>query len=183
MGNNQSKAATSRKGESHPRTEQSLESRNLHIPEPDEVLSESIFHSMLTLERGRAERSGKPFVLMLLDANLENGKAERILQRALQVIKSSKRETDLCGWYARGAIVGIIFTEVSQDEQPITQKLRAKIEAAFAKQLGKEQSSRISMSVHVFPEGMESGNHGRSDDSEFYRDHRRNGTRKRLHMA
>jgi len=34
----------------------------------EEVLVESVFHSMLTLERRRAERSRKPFVLMLLDA-------------------------------------------------------------------------------------------------------------------
>jgi len=35
----------------------------------EEVLQEESFRSMLTLERRRAERSRKPFVLMLLDAS------------------------------------------------------------------------------------------------------------------
>src|SRR3984957_4641133 len=90
----------------------------------DEVLIENVFHSMLTLERRRAERSRKPFVLMLLDANLENGTAEAILKQAVNVVVASKRETDLVGWYKQGAILGIIFTEISQDgEVPITETL------------------------------------------------------------
>ena len=35
----------------------------------EEILLEESFRSMLTLERRRAERSRKPFVLMLLDAS------------------------------------------------------------------------------------------------------------------
>ena len=68
---------------------------------------------MLTLERRRAERSRKPFVLMLLDANLENGTAEEILRQAVDIVVASKRETDLVGWYKQGAILGVIFTEVN----------------------------------------------------------------------
>ena len=59
--------------------------------EPEEILEENVFHSMLTLERRRAERSRKPFVLMLLDANLENGIAEVILRQAIDIVVASKR--------------------------------------------------------------------------------------------
>src|SRR5882762_2567731 len=75
------------------------------------ALQENVFHSMLNLERRRAERSGKPFVLMLLDANLENGPAAGILRQAVDIMIATKRETDLVGWYQRAAILGIIFTE------------------------------------------------------------------------
>src|SRR5260370_21975639 len=57
------------------------------------ALQENVFHSMLTLERRRAERSGKPFVLMLLDANLEYGSAAGILEQAAEVIIASTRQT------------------------------------------------------------------------------------------
>ena len=57
-------------------------SRHTDIERDEEVLMENVFHSMLTLERRRAERSRKPFVLMLLDANLENGTAERLCRIA-----------------------------------------------------------------------------------------------------
>ncbi len=44
-----------------------------------EILQEETFHNMLTLERRRAERSRKPFVLMLLDAGgfLDAGAAKQ----------------------------------------------------------------------------------------------------------
>ena len=100
-------------------------SRHTDIERDEEVLMENVFHSMLTLERRRAERSRKPFVLMLLDANLENGTAEAILKQAVNVVVASKRETDLVGWYKQGAILGIIFSEVNlEGELPITETLR-----------------------------------------------------------
>jgi len=77
------------------------------------ILTESVFHSMLTLERRRAERSRKPFVLMLIDANLEDGEAAGILRQSVDIALASSRETDLVGWYKEDAILGIIFTEVN----------------------------------------------------------------------
>jgi hypothetical protein len=105
---------------------------------------------MLTLERRRAERSRKPYVLMLLDANLENGSAEGILKEAIGVIVTAKRETDLIGWYRMGAILGVIFTEVTlEGDTPITERLRKKIETAFIKHMGGERASRIAISMHT----------------------------------
>src|SRR5579864_8492053 len=119
--------------------------------EPEELLPENVFHSMLTLERRRAERSRKPFVLMLIDANLENGTAEVILRQAVDIVVSSKRETDLVGWYKQGAILGVIFTEVNLEGE-LTETLRAKMETAFIKHLGRDRSAKIAISVHIFPE-------------------------------
>src|SRR5215471_17895212 len=83
----------------------------------DEVLQEESFHSMLMLERRRAERSRKPFVLMLLDASasVESKTAGRLLSRVCSVLLKSTRETDLIGWYQQGAVLGVIFTEVSSE--------------------------------------------------------------------
>ena len=135
----------------------------------EQVLGENVFHSMLTLERRRAERSRKPFVLMLIDANSENGATEKILRQAVDIVLASKRETDLAGWYKQGVIVGIIFTEVSQEtEIPITETLRTKIETVFVKHLGRERSAKIAMSVHVFPEGWEKKGDGWAEDSKLY---------------
>jgi hypothetical protein len=118
--------------------------------QPEEVLDERVFHSMLTLERRRAERSRKPYVLMLLDANLENGSAEGILKEAINVIVAAKRETDLVGWYRKSAILGIIFTEVTlEGETPITERLRTKIETAFNLHMGKHRASKIAISMHT----------------------------------
>src|SRR6266704_2607810 len=68
-------------------------------------LQEETFHSLLTLERRRAERSRKPFVLMVLevDASLEANVADRILSQVTSVLLKSTRETALIGWYKNGA--------------------------------------------------------------------------------
>lgn len=152
--------------------------------EQEEVLLENVFHSMLTLERRRAERSRKPFVLMLLDANLENGTAEQILMQAVDVVVATKRETDLVGWYKQGAILGIIFTEVSlEGERPITETLRAKIDTAFLKHLGRDRAAKIAISTHLFPENWDRNSSGRVADSALYPELNRKGPRKKLPLA
>src|ERR1700733_15323938 len=139
--------------------------------EPQGVLEESVFHSMLTLERRRAARSHKPFVLMLLDANLESGPAEEILMQAVDIVVTSKRETDLIGWYKSGAILGIIFAEVSMaGDSPITDTLRTKVETLFVKHLGRERASQIAISVHIFPESYDKDGSGWVADSKLYPD-------------
>lgn len=154
------------------------------VERDEEVLLENVFHSMLTLERRRAERSRKPFVLMLIDANLENGTAEIILKRALDIVVVSKRETDLVGWYKQGAILGIIFTEVNLEaECPITETLRSKIETAFIKHLGRESAAKIAISMHIFPESWDKNSSGWVADSKLYPDLNRKGSRKRLPLV
>ena len=153
-------------------------------PQQEEVLLESVFHSMLTLERRRAERSRKPFVLMLLDANLENGAAESILLQAVDIVVATKRETDLVGWYKNGSIVGVIFTEVNlEGEVAITDTLRIKMETAFIKHLGRERAARVAISLHVFPESWDKDSTGWVADSKLYPDLKRRGARKRLPLV
>jgi len=148
------------------------------------ALQENVFHSMLTLERRRAERSGKPFVLMLLDANLEYGSAAVILEEAAEVIMASKRETDLAGWYKKSDILGVIFTEVSiEGERPLTEILRTKFETALAKDLGREKAAKIAISLHVFPEIWDRNDSGWVADAKLYPDLNRGNSRKRMPLV
>ncbi len=148
------------------------------------MLTESVFHSMLTLERRRAERSRKPFVLMLVDANLENGAAAGILRQAVDISLASSRETDLVGWYKEDSILGVIFTEVNIEvNQPITEVLRIKFETAFVKHMGRENAAKIAISLHVFPEAWDKDHAGWVSDSKLYPDLKRKVSRKRLPLA
>ena len=133
------------------------------------VSREEAFHVILKLERRRAERSGKPFILMLLDAHQENGTARAILRQTLAVLTSSTRETDPIGWYRDGAILGVIFTEVGNDEIGlIAETLRAKIRSSLQEQLGSETTEKIAVSLHVFPEHWDRGDSGWVVDSTLY---------------
>jgi lipopolysaccharide/colanic/teichoic acid biosynthesis glycosyltransferase len=184
MGNSYSRISPPGQRESHLKVSAPNYSRSSDGAQQEEVLQENVFHSMLTLERRRAERSRKPFVLMLLDTNLENGTAEVILRQAVEIVIASKRETDLVGWYKRGAILGVIFTEVSvEGELPITETLRTKIETAFVKHLGRDRASKIAISLHIFPESWDKDSSGWVADSKLYPDLKRKGSRKRLPLV
>jgi len=184
MGNSYSRISPPGQRESQLKVAAPNYSRRFDGAQEGEVLVENVFHSMLTLERRRAERSRKPFVLMLLDANLENGAAEEILRQAVSIVVASKRETDLIGWYKQDAILGIIFTEVSMEgDLPITETLRTKIESAFIKHLGRERTAKIAISLHVFPESWDKDSSGWVADSKLYPDLKRKGSRKRLPLV
>jgi hypothetical protein len=155
--------------ETQPKSSRPNSARRSGGEHPKEVLAENVFQSMLALERRRADRSGKPFILMLLDANLENGAAEEILMGAVSIAVMSKRETDLAGWYKQGAILGIIFTEVSlEGEFPVMEILRLKFETSFVKQLGRDRAGKIAISVHLFPESWKKNDNGQAEDSKLY---------------
>ncbi len=186
MGNSYSRISPPGQRESRLNVPGPSQSRPSEDPYKDQedILAENVFHSMLTLERRRAERSRKPFVLMLLDANLENGTAEEILKQAVEIVVASKRETDLVGWYKRGAILGIIFTEVNlEGDVAITETLRAKIETAFIKHMGRERASKLAISVHIFPESWDKDSSGWVADSKLYPDLKRKSSRKRLPLV
>jgi hypothetical protein len=65
------------------------------------VANEELFNSMLSLERKRTERTGDPFVLMILDISLLNGNAlHRKIGETCGAIRAATRDTDVHGWYA-----------------------------------------------------------------------------------
>ena len=144
--------------------------RNETAPQSD-IFTEDVFQAMLTRERRRAERSRKPFVLMLLDAHRENGLAENILRQALGAIGAATRQTDVVGWYKQSAIVGIIFTELGNDEiVAIAEALRAKIGSRVGASLGGEMAAKIVISIHIFPENWDRNHAGWHADSKLYPD-------------
>src|SRR6202041_361521 len=77
-----------------------------------EVLNEGTFKRMIAVERKRTERSGEPFLLMLLEAGNPQSleKNEKALNNILSVLPLSIRDTDIIGWYKDRPPVGGIFT-------------------------------------------------------------------------
>ena len=147
-------------------------------------LAESVFQSMLTLERRRAERSRKPFVLMLLDAMHEDGSAAPLLSSALKVVESNSRETDVVGWYKNGVILGVIFTEVATNSKElVTETLRRKMLSGLEKEVGPEQSTNIAISFHVFPDQWDREQRDWTADQRLYPDLNHKTPQKRLTLA
>jgi lipopolysaccharide/colanic/teichoic acid biosynthesis glycosyltransferase len=150
------------------------------------VLPQETFHTMLAFERRRAERSRKPFVLMLLDAHvlLESWPGEKVLEQIIPILSSSTREIDLIGWYKEGMILGVIFTEVSVDGgNPITEVLHSKVVKALHDELDRRFTSNLIVTVHLFPENRDPGKPERVADIRLYPDLAQKDSKKRLPLA
>jgi len=132
-----------------------------HVPTGrDAALKEDVFHAMLTLERRRAERSRKPFVLMLLDSHLirENGFQTSMVDTLISAVSEATRETDLVGWHEQGKVLAIIFTELNlEGRTPITEVLHSKMLKALQHHLDHKLVSKLIITAHVFPESWDAG--------------------------
>jgi lipopolysaccharide/colanic/teichoic acid biosynthesis glycosyltransferase len=116
------------------------------------------FDRLLYLERKRAERSRRPFLLLRLDLeNLQIGKEDHGLAKELgDALSSCTRETDIRGWLEQGKVVGIIFTEMGIVDEIVKGKIFLKIRDKLCDALGPQAVSKIKVSYHIFP-GISNG--------------------------
>jgi lipopolysaccharide/colanic/teichoic acid biosynthesis glycosyltransferase len=148
-----------------------------------EILREDTLHAMLTLERRRAERSRKPFVLMLLDSHAvpKNGNGAKFTEQLTSVVCDATRETDLIGWYEEGSILAVIFTEISlEGANPITEVLHSKVVAALRENIDHRLAPKLVVTVHLFPESWDQDRPDRVADIRLYPELTRKNSRKRL---
>jgi lipopolysaccharide/colanic/teichoic acid biosynthesis glycosyltransferase len=119
------------------------------------LLPEPLFVRALRLERKRAERSRKLFVLMVVDVagRPRNGDTKALLWRSVPAILSSIRETDVAGWHQDQTALGVIFAELGPaDEKTIVSALRTKVTAVLQSGLSAEELAGLRITFHRFPE-------------------------------
>jgi lipopolysaccharide/colanic/teichoic acid biosynthesis glycosyltransferase len=151
----------------------------------ERLLNQEAFHAMLTLERRRAERSKAPFILLLVDTRLihKNGNSASFFERLTSVASGSTRETDVIGWYETSNTLGIIFTETTLLEEPaVAEILRSKIAAGLQNEFGPEISSKLIITVHVFPQNVANKPGPHTVEAEIYSDMTAKSARKRVPM-
>lgn len=135
------------------------------------VIREESFQSLLMLERRRAERSHKQFVLMLLDGRLLgiNESIKTLMGGAIAVLSRSTRETDLVGWYKEGQVLAVLFTEINcEGETPITDILHSKVLGALQRELDPDLLTHLRTSIHLFPENKGEDNSDPLADISLY---------------
>lgn len=119
------------------------------------LLAEPSFTRILTLERKRTERSGKPFILVLLNlrrAREMNGDYHHLLHQVVGRVTAFMRETDVIGWYQNEEILGAIFTELV-DVKAAINSITGKLKAALEADAGPSRTALIDISCLVFPDG------------------------------
>jgi exopolysaccharide biosynthesis polyprenyl glycosylphosphotransferase len=134
-------------------------------------LTEEAFHAMVALERRRAERSRKPFVLMLLDvqALLKKENSGELFEQVKSAVRAASRETDIIGWYKQGGILAAIFTEVTLPEKdPITQVLLTKVVESVHTHVDREFAAEVIITAHLFPESARQPSSETAADAKLY---------------
>jgi hypothetical protein len=123
------------------------------------VLGEVAFQRIVSLEKKRTERSGKPCLLMLLDAGdgILLQRKRDLLGKVVAALVSFTRETDVTGWYKQDRIAGVMFTEVNPDGlELILKTMLGRLKETLATELSSQQLTQINISFRLFPE-IESG--------------------------
>ena len=81
---------------------------------------EAPFHYLLSVERKRARRSGRPFLLLFVDLDPRPATGVRIDHRdALRLFSAlwgCLRETDIVGWYRQHRVAGVLLPDVGEGE-------------------------------------------------------------------
>jgi hypothetical protein len=122
------------------------------------ILHEPAFQRMLSLERKRAQRSQKPFLLTLLEMQNELAaeKSRKTLARILAALDSTTRETDVTGWYKEDGVVGVMFTEIAmEDRSSILATIMARVSETLRSHLTAQQFAQVGISFHLYPEARD----------------------------
>lgn len=136
-------------------------------------LTEDAFRRMILIERRRTERSGCPFLLMLLDAGSyqakdNNGKGLDTMMAALLL---STRETDIVGWYKDRLVVGAIFTGLGiEDKNVVLGAILTRVSNTLRENLTCEQFNKVGISFHFFPDDWNGCLPNKSNGSVLYPD-------------
>lgn len=122
------------------------------------VLNEDDFHRMIALERQRADRAKKQFSLILVDLgeSLPSSKNSRKLASIAYALACATRDIDWTGWYKHGSVVGVLFTEITDDQKnSLVTALFDRVSTVLRNTLSGDQFRRIRIAAHLYPEDWE----------------------------
>jgi len=127
-----------------------------HVDSDSNFRDERLFHNDLSLERKKTGRSERPFLLMTIDISCLNGNEnkEKTLNHLKSRILGLTRETDIKGWYTDHTVIGIIFTEVDDDDTTlVTNTILERVNSGLFHILGSNYLDEIGISLQWFPNG------------------------------
>ena len=134
-----------------PRPQSDRCSCGFEIEGAQHVYNEEAFRYFLEIERIRSERSGHPFLLLLVDlrATAKGGsEIDELSSVALfAALGRCVRDTDFIGWYRAGSIVGAVLTQHSRcgaDPQvAVTRRLRRALRETLPSELAGRLHVRV----------------------------------------
>jgi lipopolysaccharide/colanic/teichoic acid biosynthesis glycosyltransferase len=150
------------------------------------LLNEDAFVSMLYLERRRAERSHKRFVLILVDvkAVLSGSHKDRTTLALSSALAEGTRETDIMGWYLENNIMGVIGTELGKaSNQVVQERFLSRLRKVFEASVDLKRNPSISVSFHFFPEDEQKEKDNHSANIALYPEMQKREEKKKVSLT
>jgi lipopolysaccharide/colanic/teichoic acid biosynthesis glycosyltransferase len=138
-----------------------------------QILPENVFLEMLGLERKRAERSHRKFLLLLLDAEDAASTEIRaeVLNGVTRAMDAVRRDTDPAGWYQSNSILGVIFTDLGAlDDTATVNRLLQRVHEALSAQLSFADLQNVHITAHIFSDKSDANASEIAADPAFYPD-------------
>ena len=129
-----------------------------------QAYNEQAFRYFLAIERKRSERSGCPFLLLLVDLKEQSGVSVRIDPMVALTLFSALwlclRETDCVGWYREERVAGAVLTELG-DRRPteVCRLVGQRVSGVLCEGLPSNVAHRLHVRVYHHPgsERIDSG--------------------------
>lgn len=119
--------------------------------------NEQAFRYLLAIERKRSERSGCPFLLLLIDLNEQEGASARLDSMVANNLFSNLwlclRETDFVGWYREACVAGAVLIELG-DRRPteVSRLIGQRVSERLYERLPSDVSRRLRVRIYQHPE-------------------------------
>jgi exopolysaccharide biosynthesis polyprenyl glycosylphosphotransferase len=101
-----------------------------------------------------------------------------------RVLDAGIRETDVRGWYRKGRVIGVLFTELESASRAVREKIFAKLLLSLAAEIDRQDLEKIEVTFHVFPEDQDKGNGHGHFNMKLYKDllegNRQNGLSRKM---
>jgi hypothetical protein len=117
-----------------------------------EAYNEEAFRHFLTIERKRAERSGRSMLLLMVEFNAEpNSETQMdaaVTARLFTALSESVREIDFIGWYRTGRVAAAVLTQGPDAPTPeVSQLVGGRVAQTLAERLPAPIRRRIQVRV------------------------------------
>ena len=157
----------------HPRSKDKVIHFSKWTDSDHDLYDERTFQELLRIERKRSERSGRPFLLMLIDIekSVQNETGKTIIGKIICKLNTHTRETDAKGWFVDKSIIGIIFTEIGEhDKAFILERITQRVRNSLFYVLESNHFQEMKLSLQWFPDNGNQSENNYEPNSLFYPD-------------
>jgi len=114
------------------------------------VIADDLFRVVLNHERKRAGRCNHPFVLLIVAVDGQPAPGSSFIWKpVIETLDSLIRETDIMGWLAWRAAVGVVLTEIRMLDAAARRELETRISRELVTKLDAETAGKFSVRLHV----------------------------------